>query len=554
MKLKQQENITAIYCRLSKDDEYQGDSMSIQNQRAMLTQYAKDKGLTNLKVYVDDGFSGTNYERPNFKKMIKDIEDGKVGTVIVKDLSRLGREYLQTGYYTEIFFPQNDVRFIAVNDNVDSDNGENEFAPFKNIINEWYAKDISKKIKASLYTKALNGDCSTGKVPYGYSKDPDNKTRYIPNDCADNVKMIFQWEIEGCSCGEIAGKLTKLGIPTPAAYYYMKRGKEKDGSYLKRPDLWLITTVKGILMNPVYTGKTVAHRSTFKSFKDKRKVALPQEEWIVTEGTHEALVSQEDYDTVYKRLSSKSRSRVDNPDNIFKSLVWCPECGKRHAFTKRLDKSGSKGVYSCQTASKYGRKYCSFHYITLKQLHDVVLSDIRLHAKLAKENSGAYYELLTSAADAEKVSEKNLLLNEAEKAKKRIAELDILIQKLYEDMTFGVLSKERYIKMSQDMENELATLKARSIEIAGILNENEKIADNAARFTELIEKYTDITELDYELIHTLIEKIYIHERENINGKTIIKVDIYYRFIGNISDSDNPTEVYARYSTPRIYKD
>ena len=198
--------------------------------------------------------------------------------------------------------------------------------------------------------------------------------------------------------------------------------------------------------------------------------------------------------------------------------------------------------------------FISFHFITQKQLCDVVLSDIRLHAKLAKENSGAYYELLTSAADAEKVSEKNLLSNEAESAKKRIAELDILIQKIYEDMTFGVLSKERYIKMSQDMETELATLKARSIEIAGILNENEKIADNAARFTELIEKYTDITELDYELLHTLIEKIYIHERENINGKTIIKVDIYYRFIGNISDSGNPTEVYTRYSTPRIYKE
>lgn len=307
-------------------------------------------------------------------------------------------------------------------------------------------------------------------------------------------------------------------------------------------------------MNPVYTGKTVAHRSTFKSFKDKRKVNLPQEDWIITEGTHEALVSQEDYDTVYKRLSVKSRDRVANPDNIFRGLVWCPECGKRHAFQKRLDKSGSKGTYSCQTASKYGRKYCSFHHITQKQLYDVVLSDIRLHAKLAKENTDAYYELLTSAADAEKIFEKNLLLSEAEKAKKRIAELDTLIQKIYEDMTFGVISKERYIKMSENMENELAALKARSSEIAGILNENEKIADNAARFTDLIERYTDITELDYELLHTLIEKIYVHERENTNGKTIIKVDIYYRFIGNVSGSDNPTEVYTRYSTPRLYKE
>ena len=547
MKLKQQDKITALYCRLSRDDEYNGDSMSIQNQKELLLNYANENEYFNTEFFIDDGYTGTNFNRPDFKRLIDAVEDGRVGTVIVKDLSRFGREYLQTGFYTEMFLPDNDVRFIAINDSVDSDEGDNDFAPFKNIINEWYAKDCSKKIRAVMKMKAQRGDCLTGMAPYGYMKDPNDKTKLIPSERAEYVKMMYRMAIEGCSCGEIAAKMRSLKLPIPKADNYIRNGLENCASYPQYPYYWLKATVKSILLNPVYTGKTVALRYTNKSYKNKKRIERPEDEWIVTENTHEALVSQADYDTVYKRLSVKTRDKVTNPDNIFRGLVLCPDCGKVHGFAKRSSDRNSKGMYRCQTAIKYGKKYCSSHYITFEQLYDVVLSDIQRHASLFEENADKYVDILSKTAETDKVKEKNSLTREMDKAKKRICELDTLLQKIYEDMVFGVISKERYTSMSENMENELATLKARVNEISAALQENESNRSNAEKFAKLIENYIGITELDYELVHTLIEKIYIHERVNIDGKAVVKVDIYYRFIGNNEDSDNPTEICRRRS-------
>lgn len=547
MKLKQQDKITALYCRLSRDDEYNGDSMSIQNQKELLLKYANDNGYYNTEFFVDDGYTGTNFDRPDFKRLIEAVEDGKIGTVIVKDLSRFGREYLQTGFYTEMYLPDNDVRFIAINDSVDSDMGDNDFAPFRNIINEWYAKDCSKKIRAVMKMKAQRGDCLTGMAPYGYMKDPDDKTKLIPSDRADYVKMMYRMAIEGCSCGEIATKMRSMNLPIPKADNYIRNGLENCASYPKYPYYWLKATVKSILLNPVYTGKTVALRYTNKSYKNKKRIERPEDEWVVTDNTHEALVSQEDYDTVYKRLSVKTRDKVTNPDNIFRGLVMCPDCGKVHGFSKRYDNRNSKGAYRCQTAIRYGKEYCSSHYITFEQLYDVVLSYVQCHATLFEENSDNYIDILSKASETDKIKERTALIKEQDKAKKRIGELDTLLQKIYEDMVFGIISKERYMSMSENMENELSVLKARSNEISAALQENDNNRTNAEKFAELIEDYIGITELDYELVHTLIEKIYIHERENINGKAVVKVDIYYRFIGNNADSDNPTEISRRRS-------
>lgn len=547
MKLKQQDKITALYCRLSRDDEYNGDSMSIQNQKELLLKYANDNGYYNTEFFVDDGYTGTNFDRPDFKRLIEAVEDGKIGTVIVKDLSRFGREYLQTGFYTEMFLPDNDVRFIAINDSVDSDDGDNDFAPFKNIINEWYAKDCSKKIRAVMKMKAQRGDCLTGMAPYGYMKDPNDKTKLIPSDRADYVKMMYRMAIEGCSCGEIATKMRSMNLPIPKADNYIRNGLENCASYPKYPYYWLKATVKTILLNPVYTGRTVALRYTNKSYKNKKRIERPEDEWVITENTHEALVSREDYDTVYKRLSVKTRDKVTNPDNIFRGLVMCPDCGKVHGFSKRYDNRNSKGAYRCQTAIRYGKEYCSSHYITFEQLYDVVLSDVQRHATLFEENADKYIDILSKASETDKVKEKNSLIKEQDKAKKRIGELNTLLQKIYEDMVFGVISKERYMSMSENMEKELSALKARSNEISAALQENDNNRTNAEKFAELIEDYIGITELDYELVHTLIEKIYIHERENINGKAVVKVDIYYRFIGNNADSNSPTEICRRRS-------
>lgn len=487
------------------------------------------------------------FDRPDFKRLIEAVEDGKIGTVIVKDLSRFGREYLQTGFYTEMFLPDNDVRFIAINDSVDSDDGDNDFAPFKNIINEWYAKDCSKKIRAVMKMKAQRGDCLTGIAPYGYMKDPNDKTKLIPSDRADYVKMMYRMAIEGCSCGEIATKMRSMNLPIPKADNYIRNGLENCASYPKYPYYWLKATVKTILLNPVYTGRTVALRYTNKSYKNKKRIERPEDEWVVTENTHEALVSREDYDTVYKRLSVKTRDKVTNPDNIFRGLVMCPDCGKVHGFSKRYDNRNSKGVYRCQTAIRYGKEYCSSHYITFEQLYDVVLSDVQHHATLFEENADKYIDILSKASETDKIKERNALIKEQDKAKKRSGELDTLLQKIYEDMVFGVISKERYMSMSENMEKELSVLKARSNEISAALQENDNNRTNAEKFAELIENYIGITELDYELVHTLIEKIYIHERENIDGKAVVRVDIYYRFIGSNADSNSPTEICRRRS-------
>ena len=533
--LKQQNKIAALYCRLSRDDEYSGESMSIQHQKDYLLRYAAENGYHNTAFYVDDGFSGTNYERPDFKRMVSDIEQGIIGAVICKDLSRLGREYLQTGYYTEIFFPQNDVRFVAVNDNYDSEIGDNEFAPFKNIINEFYAKDISKKIKSALRTKALKGDCVSGMPPYGYSKDEHDRTRLVPNDKAPYVQMMFQMALEGKSCWEIANKLQELKLLIPRAENLVRNGNADSPTFPKYPYSWQKSTIKGILTNPVYTGKTVSHKHEVKSFKDKRIIEHPEEDWIVVENTHEPLVSESDFETVKARISVKTRDKTTNPDNIFRGIVYCPDCGKRHGFSKRKCDKNSKGAYRCATMVKYGKDYCSNHYITFEQLYEVVLSDVQRHAVLAEQDFDKYVAVLSKASDTSKNAEKSSLIREADKAKKRISELDILLQKLYEDKVFGIISDERFLSMSSSMENELSELKARVKQISDYVCENEKNSANASAFAKLVEQYIGISELDYELIHMLIDKIYVHEREVIDGKSHIRIDICYRFIGNCSE-------------------
>lgn len=547
MKLKQQKSVTALYCRYSKDEDYHsGNSMSIRNQKAMLETYAGEKGFSQTEFYVDDGFTGTNYERPAFKRMIADIENGTVGTVIVKDLSRLGREYLQTGYYTEIYFPQNDVRCIAINDGFDSDIGENEFAPFRNIINEWYAKDISKKIKSALRTKALKGDCTSGMPPYGYSKDEHDRTKLVPNDKALYVQMMFQMALEGKSCWEIASKLQELKLLIPRAENLVRNGNADSPTFPKYPYSWQKSTIKGILTNPVYTGKTVSHKHEVKSFKDKRIIEHPKEDWIVVENTHEPLVSESDFETVKARISVKTRDKTTNPDNIFRGIVYCPDCGKRHGFSKRKCDKNSKGAYRCATMVKYGKDYCSNHYITFEQLYEVVLSDVQRHAALAEQDFDRYVAVLSKASDTSKNTEKSSLIRESDKAKKRISELEILLQKLYEDKVFGVISEERFLSMSSSMENELSELKARVKQISDYVSENEKNSANASAFAKLVEQYIGISKLDYELVHMLIDKIYVHEREVIDGKSHIRIDIYYRFIGNCSE-DEPVTVIRRKS-------
>lgn len=533
MKLKQQNKITALYCRLSRDDEYSGDSMSIQTQKTMLAQYAKDNGFENIQYFVDDGVSGTTFERSGFKQMISEIEAGKVGTVIVKDLSRLGREYLQTGYYTEIYFPQNDIRFIAVNDGIDSANGENDFAPFKNIINEWYAKDISKKVKSAFKTRANNGGICLGNTPYGYRKVNGTTNRIEPDENAPTVKRIFQLALEGNNCYAISKILERENVLIPKAYAMKKAGNTSAAGYPKYPYAWSKQSVYGILSNPIYTGDLYCLKYATKSFKDKRIVSKPKDEWVIVPNTHEALVSKQDFETVQSRISVKQNSYSENLDNIFRGLIYCSDCNTRLSFQHRVDNHKSKGCYRCARHIRYGKEECSPHYITIEQISQIVLADIQRHVKLANKNVQKYAEHLAQLANKSGNGEIQSRKRSAEKTEKRLKELDKLLQKLYEDKVFGVISEERYITLSQSMETEATELKRKIADDSEFIRSHSEAEKGIDEFVKLVSSYEKITELSEELVHTLIDKIVVHEREKIDGDVVMRVDIYYRFIGNV---------------------
>lgn len=385
MELKQQIKITALYCRLSRDDEFSGDSSSISTQKKMLMQYAKENGFANCQFFVDDGFSGTNFNRPDFQRMLGMVKDGKVSTICVKDLSRLGRDYLQTGYFIEVVFPEYKTRFIAINDNVDSNGGDNEFAPFKNIINEWYAKDCSRKVRSAFHTKAINGEFTGGYPAYGYMKDPENKHHLIPDDHAPIVKRMFSLALNGTTCFHIAKQLEKEQVPTPRAFLRNEYGKYVTNNTVKHPYAWAKSTVYQILSNPVYLGKIVSQRYTTRSFKDKRIIERPESDWISVENTHEPLVDQETFDAVQERIKVKKPASWANSHNIYRGLLICGGCNTRMVFSARNGRK-SKGHFCCNKHRRYGGTECSSHYITMEQIEEILLTDIRKHASLASED------------------------------------------------------------------------------------------------------------------------------------------------------------------------
>ena len=536
MKQKQQYNkITALYCRLSRDDEFSGDSVSIQTQKAMLKQYADENGLLNCKYFVDDGYSGTNYNRPDFQRLLSEIEDGKVGTVIVKDLSRLGREYLQTGYYTEIMFPKYDVRFIAVNDNVDSNNGDNEFAPFKNIINEWYAKDISRKVRSAYKTKAIKGEFTGVRAPYGYMKSPEDKHKLIPDEHAPIVQRMYRMALEGKTCAEIAYTLKQERIPTPGAYVRGKNGELHKNERVKYPYDWIKRGVQVILQNSVYVGDMVSQKYGAKSFKDKCLVRKNESEWITVRNTHEPLVSREDFETVQRRISVKKRFNAPNPDNVFKGLLVCGECGKTVVYKKEHSVHHTP-KYKCNLYVRRGAGNCTPHSINVDDLKEIVLNDINRHIILSKEDKAAYIEQLVNQSDSELNGEKSSYQKEMQKIKQRLDELGIVLQSMYEDKVFKRISEERYASMSASLEREETQLKARYDEIQTNLSRFTQQSKSAQDFADLIEQYSPITELDTVLLNTLIEKIVIHEHTDEDGNKIMPIEIYYRFIGKVGNT------------------
>ncbi len=531
--MTQQQNRAALYCRLSVDDG-DGESMSVANQREMLTRYAKEKGFFVQKVYIDDGYSGTNFNRPQFKQMISDIENGQIDIVITKDLSRLGREYLQTGSYIEIFFPSYNVRYIAVNDGVDTANGDNEFLGFRNIINEFYAKDISKKIRSARKTLAKQGKFTAPFAPYGYKKDPENKHHLIVDEnTAPIVKRMFRLTVEGKTPTEIAEIFTAEKILIPRAYVAKTYGSYQTGYDTRYPYDWMGNSVASILRSKLYIGTLVNHRRTSKSFKNKKIIQLPEEQWIEVENTHEAIIDRETWDIVQRMVAVKKRPNKDGVSQIFAGLVKCPDCGRALSYNIGMYKD-FEGSFVCNYAKNKGKKYCTWHYITYKALYQIVLTDIQSHVELLKKDRAKFEEALQAHLSTQNKKQLASLKREQIKLQKRLDELEFITKKLYEDNALSKITDDEYARLSAQFTDERKQANERLTTIAEELKKEEHNLESIVNFTAIIEKYLDIKELNKTVLNELIDKIEVHEAEKIDGKRVQKVDIYYRFIGNLN--------------------
>lgn len=526
--------ITALYCRLSRDDELQGDSNSIKNQKAILKKYADDNGFINTEFFVDDGVSGTTFDRPDFQRMIAEMESGKIGTIIVKDMSRLGRDYLKVGYYTEIAFPNAEVRFIAINNGVDSANQQDsDFTPFLNIINEWYAKDTSKKIRAVFKAKGESGKPLCTTPPFGYKKDPDDKNHWIvDDDAAKVVKYIFQLCIEGYGPTQIAHKLKDEGIFTPS-YYFKSIGLYPTAIITEEPCKWSARTVANILDKQEYLGHTINFKTRRKSYKIKKKIDNDPSEWKIFKNKHEAIIDEETFNTVQRIRNGRRRRTLLGDMPLLSGMVYCADCGSKLYQVRSKDWNHDKEYMVCATYRKRGKHNCTSHQIRNIDIEKALLYMIQQVTAFARDYEDEFVELV--AKNKNKELERRILESkkELEQSMSRVSKIDLLIQRLYEDNVEGKISDKQFKKMTFAYENEQKTLNVRITELNKIIkNEQEKIT-NTTSFLNLIKCYTNITKLDAEIIRTFIEKVYIYNADTIGTKKIKKIKIVFNFIGEI---------------------
>lgn len=535
MRLQSTENqlITALYCRLSRDDDLEGDSNSIKNQKDILGKYAQDKGFSNPAYYVDDGYSGTNFNRPDFQRLIGDVNDGKIGTIIVKDMSRLGRDYLKVGVYTEITFPDAGVRFIAISDGVDSESQQdNDFTPFRNIINEWYAKDTSKKIRAVFKAKGNSGKHLCTIPPFGYIKDKEDKQKWlVDEEAAETVREIYSLCVQGYGPTQIARILTERGIDTPVIHAN-KCGLPTTIKLNGLSHIWVTEMVKTILANPAYLGHTVNFRTKKKSYKSKKKIELPPEEWVVFKDTQEAIIDQDTYDTVQRIRQNKRRPSKMGEMSVFSGLVYCADCGKK-MYLCRCTAMQQKEYFNCSTYRKKSKNLCSSHQITVEAIERIVLTDIRKVLSYTKEHKQELLEQLRHNAE---VKNKKLLSSqrrELEESEKRILTLDKLIQGLYEEKICGNLTDERFKKLTATYEQEQSELNEKVKTLRVELSEAKDKLDNIDWFMSLVNKYTDVPELTSEIVREFIYKVIVHEKQKVDGHRTQAVEIIYNCVGAI---------------------
>lgn len=536
--MKQSIYNTALYLRLSRDDDNAGESNSIATQRMMLRRYAEQNNLRVIDEYIDDGYSGTNFDRPNFQRMMTDIEEGRINCVVVKDLSRFGRNYLEMGMYTEMRFPEMGVRFIAVDSGVDSNNQQTtEFTPFLNVINEWYARDISRKVTKAMRTRFENGAHYAAHAPLGYRKDPeqvghlliDNETKWI-------IEKIYALAVQGAGASKITHILAAEQIPTASWLNYQRYGTFAhihEGQAEEKRYAWTIAQVKSILQDETYIGNSVHNKRANVSFKCKKLIHKPKEEWFTVENTHEAIISKSDFDRVQQMIVNRRRSQKSGTTQIFAGLVKCADCGWSMGYGVH---KGGKAPFSYFQCTKYGQglHQCTMHYVRYDVLYSYVLSRLQYWINTVHQDEQAILQQLSKSNITEQASASKRAALEKKRAEKRLNELDNLVAKIYEDRLNEKISERNFSMLSQKYEKEQTELEAKVKALTEQLDSTRAQEDGISKWIDLVKQFSSPSELTADLLNTLVEKIIVHEAEkDADGNKTQEIEIFYRFVGKI---------------------
>lgn len=537
--MKQRYN-TALYMRLSRDDEKYGDSVSIETQRTILQNFAAENNLHVFDEYVDDGWSGTNFERPAFQRMMADIESGKVNCVISKDLSRFGREHVMMDYYLEFLFPEKNVRYIAVVENEDTERGLSDFVPFKNLFNEWFAKDTSRKVKTALRAKHAAGERTFAYAPLGYKRNPEIKNAIvIDEDSKWIIEKIFDLAVHGAGAAKIAKLLIAQHVPTAGFLNFQRYGTFAN-IYAGQPEeksyAWTISQVKNILRDETYIGNTVHMRQTNISYKNKKRKRLPKEEWIRVEDTHEGIISREVFFQVQEQIGTRRREMKDATTQIFAGLVRCADCGWSMSFGTNKQNKSPYSYFNCTSYRQFGKVEggCTAHYVRYDVLYTYVLARIQYWAGMAQMDEQVLLDHLLRSGDKERAAAYKRQTAELTNVEKRKADVDKKFIKLYEDWSSGRITEYNFNMLSQRYQQEQQELMNKIEGLKANLTAEQKTTVDAQKWVELIKQYASPTELSAELLNTLIEKIVIHEAtKGEDGIRDQEIEIYYRFIGKI---------------------
>lgn len=532
-----------IYCRLSNDDERDGESVSIENQKLLLQSYVRQMGWNEIDVYIDDGYTGTNFNRPGVQRLIEDAKAKRINLILVKDLSRFGRNYIEIGQYTDYLFPSIGCRFVALNNGVDTEskNGSTDVMCFLNLFNEFYSRDTSKKVKAVKRACAENGKFMGTYPAYGYKRDPEDKHHLvIDEDTAPIVRRIFSMRAAGTGFMAIAIQLNEEGIPSPGMLYYKRKGKEDPRRVNHK---WADATVKNIVRNEVYIGNMVQGKTGTVSYKNKKLINKPEDEWIRVEGTHEPIISRDVWDTVQsidqKRVRKNAAS--DGIRSIFSGLVYCADCGfkMRNHTEKFTYKDGTPGRYSsfiCGNYARSGKSACTIHTIYENVLEQIVLEDIREKARFAAHDPEMLAQHILRLKDKEAQSHRTSCEQELKAVKTRLDELERLMQSLYEDKYSGTVPQSVFQTLMRKYETERVEKAAALPELELKLKAHMENRQDAGRWTEIIRQYTEITKLDESMLFALVDRIEVGEAQKVKGVRVRDVKVYYRYVGNVDDA------------------